>query len=125
MRDLYRSVGDDPAATLESKRQAFDKICENYSPGKHPCITPLHRLSLQCRSMMIVLTHFLFAKLFDTSSWNTLKHQWRLGIQLEPGTPDRVLSTPLSVTYLALVIGTHQIFLSTRRLAKWCILILA
>jgi hypothetical protein len=46
-RDLYRNVGDDPAATIESKRRAFDKICENYSPGKNSNI-PLFLFSIYC-----------------------------------------------------------------------------
>lgn len=32
-REFYRSVADDPNATLESKRQCYDKICDNYSPA--------------------------------------------------------------------------------------------
>jgi hypothetical protein len=34
VRDLFRSASDAENATLESKRKAFDKICENFSPGK-------------------------------------------------------------------------------------------
>lgn len=32
-REYYRSVAEDPNATQESKRQCYDKICDNYSPA--------------------------------------------------------------------------------------------
>jgi hypothetical protein len=126
VRDIYRSASDVPTATLESKRQAFDKICENFSPGECSSIISLPTL-LPCNLLLFYYghSHRLFAKLFDSSSWNILSRQWRHGTPPEHYTPDLVLSIPLSVTYLGLVIVTHQIFLSTQRLAKWCILILA
>lgn len=86
---------------------------------------PPHSVTLIILLFYYGRSHCLFAKLFDSSSWNILSRQWRHGTPPEHYTPDLVLSIPLSVTYLGLVIVTHQIFLSTQRLAKWCILILA
>ena len=35
VREFYRNAGDAHNATRESKREAFEKICENFSPGNH------------------------------------------------------------------------------------------
>lgn len=32
-RDVFRSANDAENATKESRREAFDMICENFSPG--------------------------------------------------------------------------------------------
>ena len=57
VRDIYRSASDVPTATLESKRQAFDKICENFSPGECPSIIlPPHTVTwiISYSSIMVV-----------------------------------------------------------------------
>ena len=43
---LYEASANDPAATVESRRKAYEKICENFSPGKEKSNTSLNFLAL-------------------------------------------------------------------------------
>jgi hypothetical protein len=85
VRDFYRSASDVPTATLESKRQAFDKICENFSPGECPSINSLPTLLCYLDNLTLLLWsftllvckafRFFFLEYFKSSmeAWHTAR----------------------------------------------------